>query len=504
MAVAPAPERTPATSEVRPQPGPQELFASTPADVAIIGGSVFGGKTWSLVVEPLRHIDVPGFTFVAFRREMPEITNPGGMWDEMEKWYPAVGGRPRTHVHEWDFPARVPGKPGASGKCAGLQYEKDLESWLGAQVCLFLFDQLETFAEKMFFFMLSRNRSTCGVQPYVRASANPDPDSFLVTFLAWWIDSEGWAIPARSGVIRWFVRIDDTITWASVTCSPEDYDLYEEHAAAARAELVERFGEDGQFAKSVTFVLARLQDNAIGRRLDPAYEGNVRALARVERMRLLGGDRGGNWKIRATAGLVFDRAWFKTRVRAIPTDVIRLVRYWDKAATQGGGKFSAGVLMGKRASGRYIVLDVECGQWSSGNRETVIKQKAQADQQQFGAVTTWVEQEPGSGGKESAENTVMNLAGFTVRAERVTGDKVTRANPLSAQAEVGNVDLLDAPWNEPFLAQAHRFDGKTGFSDQIDAAAGAFNKLSAVPDMPAGVLDIGADEHTELSEGQVL
>lgn len=462
VSVAPAPIVT----EVRPQPGPQELFLSCPADVAIMGGSVYGGKTWSLVYEPLRNVDVPGFTFVAFRREMPRITNKGGMWDESMKWYPHAAGYPREHTREWFFPS------GATGKFAGLQYDKDVEDWKGAQVALFLFDQLEEFTEKQFFYMFSRNRSTCGVTPYIRATVNPDPDSFLVTLLAWWIDAEGWAMPARSGTIRWFIRVNDVLTWSSVVCPREAYHDYEAHAQLAMDDLEERHPGHGKHAKSLTFVLARLQDNAIGNRLDPSYEANVRAMSYVDQQRLLGGDRGGNWKVREEAGKVFNRGWFKT-VAAKVAGAVR-VRYWDKAGTEGGGKFTAGVLMALAPDGRVCIEDVVRGQWSAATREPIIKQTAQADGP---GVTTWIEQEPGSGGKESADNTILNLRGHAIYADRVSGDKLTRANPLAAQAMVGNVSLLAADWNEAFLREAHAFEAKAAFKDQIDAAAGAFNKL---------------------------
>jgi len=473
----------PRIRHIRPQAGPQELILQTPADIGIIGGSLFGGKSWSLVIEPLRHVRVPGFNFVVFRRTMPEITNPGGLWEETEKWYYAAGGEPRLHVHEWDFAdGRV------TGKFAGLQFENDVDLWKGAQICLLIFDQLESFTERQFFTMLSRNRSTCGVEPYVRGSVNPDPDSFVATFLGWWIDVDGWAIPARSGVIRWFIKVNDQVEWSTVTCAPESYAAYDTQKIAAVAELEARFPGQAQteggiaLAKSVTFVLARLQDNVIGRTINPTYEANVRSMAGWERERLLGGDRGGNWKARPTAGKVFNRAWFKTTLHALPTgDIVRWVRYWDKAGTQDGGKYSAGVLMAQLRDKRVLIVDVERGQWSALNRETVIKQKADADRQTFGDVDIWVEQEPGSGGKESAEASVRNLAGHTVRVDKVTGDKVTRANPLSAQAEAGNVLLMAGSWTEAFLKEAHSFDGVHGYSDQIDAAAGAFNKLTLGP-----------------------
>jgi predicted phage terminase large subunit-like protein len=172
-------------------------------------------------------------------------------------------------------------------------------------------------------------------------------------------------------------------------------------------------------------------------------------------------------------GDIFRRSWFSV-VDAHPATADR-VRYWDKAGTEGGGAHTAGVLM-SRVDDLYHIEDVVRGQWSALEREMVIRQTAEADGK---SVAVWVEQEPGSGGKESAEATVRNLAGFIVHAERVTGDKVTRARPFAAQAEAGNVRLVRGGWNAAFLDEAITFpNGK--FKDQIDAASGAFNKL-AVP-----------------------
>ncbi len=91
------------------------------------------------------------------------------------------------------------------------------------------------------------------------------------------------------------------------------------------------------------------------------------ALPLVERERLLGG----NWKIRAAAGLVFNRAWCEI-VDVAPADA-RRVRYWDGAATAGGGDWTVGVRM-SRKDGLYYVEDVVRGQWGSGERERIIRQ----------------------------------------------------------------------------------------------------------------------------------
>src|SRR6266487_548837 len=87
------------------QSGPQTDFLRTPADICIYGGAAGGGKTVGLILEPLRYVSrVPGFTAVFFRRTTPQITNPGGLWDESVNFYPRFGGAPHRRAHEWRWP----------------------------------------------------------------------------------------------------------------------------------------------------------------------------------------------------------------------------------------------------------------------------------------------------------------------------------------------------------------------------------------------------------------
>jgi predicted phage terminase large subunit-like protein len=178
---------------------------------------------------------------------------------------------------------------------------------------------------------------------------------------------------------------------------------------------------------------------------------------------------------RPPEGSMFRREWFEI-ISAAPAQLSK-VRYWDKAGTEGAGARSAGVLMGKDAHGLHYVLDVITGQWGALEREQMIAQTAQLDGLE---IPVWMEQEGGSGGKESAEASVRNLAGFDVHTETVTGSKEVRARPLAAQCEAGNVKLLRAPWNEAFLEEITAFPfGR--LKDQTDAACAAFHKLN-VPD----------------------
>ena len=193
---------------IRPQPGAQERFLACPADIAIYGGAAGGGKSFGLLLEPLRHIANKEFGGVIFRRTSPQITNEGALWDEAGKLYPLVGGDARVGSLEYHFPTK------ACISFRHLQQESTIYDWQGAQVPFIGFDELTHFTRGQFFYLLSRNRSTCGVKPYIRATCNPDADSWVAEFIAWWIDPEtGLPIPERAGVVRYLIRVNDTIVW---------------------------------------------------------------------------------------------------------------------------------------------------------------------------------------------------------------------------------------------------------------------------------------------------
>lgn len=180
-------------------------------------------------------------------------------------------------------------------------------------------------------------------------------------------------------------------------------------------------------------------------------------------------------------GGMFKREWLPI-VEAAPAQG-RRVRYYDKAGTPGGGDYSVGVLLSRTADGVFYIEHVVRGQWSALERERILRQTAELDGP---SVAIWLEQEPGSGGKESAEASVRSLSGFTVHAEPVTGAKDVRAAPFAAQCEAGNVRLVRGAWNGAFIDELLSFPSGA-HDDQVDAAAGAFNKLAA-PRKPGGIL----------------
>src|ERR1700736_646603 len=203
------------TATISGQPGPQTEFLRTAADICIYGGAAGGGKTVGLILEPLRHVGrVANFTAVFFRRTTPQITNPGGLWDESQNFYPRLGGTPHLRAQEWRWPR------GGKIKFSHLQLATSVYDWQGAQITLICFDELTHFTAHQFFYLTSRNRSPCGIRANIRATCNPDADSCVAEFLAWWINPETvFPIPERPGVLRYCVRVSGQILWAD---QPED------------------------------------------------------------------------------------------------------------------------------------------------------------------------------------------------------------------------------------------------------------------------------------------
>lgn len=172
------------------------------------------------------------------------------------------------------------------------------------------------------------------------------------------------------------------------------------------------------------------------------------------------------------------------KVRIVPNlpekrEIRRLVRYWDKAGTSGAGAWTCGSLVAEVKRGdmtRWVVLDVVRKQVNAWDRENLIRATAENDKATWGRLTIYVEQEPGSGGLESAERTIANLKGHVAKKDRVTGSKEIRAEPYAAQWQGGNVDLVAAKWNRDFVDEHENFPSGP-YKDQVDATAGAFSKL---------------------------
>lgn len=394
---------------------------------------------------------------------MTQIREQGGLWDASMKLYKLFpGARPiKSPKPYWRFPS------GAKVSFRQISRDDDVYDWQGTEICCIEFDELTHFTEFQFFYMLSRNRSTCGVDPYVRASTNPDADSWVANFLEWWIDQDtGYAIPERSGKIRYMARVNEEIVWGNTReevvqiANEADYD-------------VEITDDD---VKSVAFVASSVYDNQVLLKTNPGYLSNLKAQSIVERERLLFG----NWKIKAAKGLYFPRSALPELLEKIPDDVVKWVRGWDLAATDtdegGDPAYTASVLLGKRKNGRYVIADATNHRYKAEKVRNLVKQCAVSDKAKYKRVRIRMSIDPGQAGKEQYQSYVKMLAGFSVHGVRESGTKESRAEPFAAQWQAGNVDVVAGPWTEALLAQYEAFP-ESKFKDMVDAGANAFNEL---------------------------
>lgn len=410
------------------------------------------GKSFALLLEPVRHYENPRFTGIVFRRNATQIRNPGGLMDESRNIYPLVGAHCREMNMEWLFPS------GMKIKFSHLEFDATVLDHQGSQFTYIAFDELSHFTEYQFFYLMSRNRSMAGVPGYIRATTNPDADSWVRKFIDWWIDPKsGLPIVERSGKLRWFIRQGNELVWADT-----------------KEDLISRYGT-AVVPKSVTFVSAKLQDNKILMEKDPGYLGNLMALDRVERERLLNG----NWNTRASAGNFFRKSYFTLLDACNQGQMYHTVRYWDRAATVPGETnpdpdYTVGLKLAKLHSGVWVVLDIIRMRETPKKVQEAIRNIGFQDGAHIPII---IEQDPGSAGIADVEHMTQYLAGFDIRVRKPTKDKITRAKAASAQAEAGNILILKAPWNDAFLQELENFpDGS--HDDQVDCLSGAFNELA--------------------------
>jgi predicted phage terminase large subunit-like protein len=457
------PQTADGVSYVTFQPGPQEQALSSPADVVVMGGANGGGKSYWLLLEAARHIDVPGYRGVIFRRESTDITDPGGLWDTSMGVFPQIGGWPRTNKLDWVF------EPDARVSFRGLPHFKDAVSWDGKELAFIGFDEGQLFTEMQFWYLFSRRRSTCGVNPCIRMSCNPvhedDPTGgWLKKLIGWWLDWDtGYPIKERSGVIRWFCRINNEIIWGD-----------------SSEELIQKYG-DPNLAKdhedqpvqpmSLTFVPSKLKDNPLLMKATPQYRASLMALPDHLRKQKLDG----NWNAKLEAG-----TFFKIGVMSRPNMIVgelpndlRYCRAWDLAHTENAGDWTVGAKIGKDSAGNLYIADIIRGQWEAFNRDERMKIATSDDGYDC---RVRIPQDPSAGVSEAAR-IQKTLGGYIVRAVPPRGKKEDRAGGFQSAFNAGNVKMLRAPWNRGLLQRLDSFPTKGIPDDEIDALADAYDEL---------------------------
>lgn len=386
---------------------------------ALYGGAAGGGKSVAMLMASLQFVDIPDYAAIVFRRSLSDLTLPSGLIPVSHRW---LTGRARWSAdeHTWHFPS------GARLVFGYLDRANDMYRYQGAEFQFIGFDELTQFPEEPYRYLFSRlrgpsdpNRPLSAVPPRMRATANPGGEGH-----------------------EW-VRHRFIAPW-----------------------LAHQTGELAQLERG--FHPARIADNP---HLDTDdYARSLAQLPPVLRAQLLHG----NWDIRPNGG-IFQRDWFHIiGGDQVPAD-LPAIRAWDLAATEPrtgtDPDYTVGIRVEHdRKTGIFYITNIVRTRGTAGHVEATIRRTAERDGKR---VHVYLEQEGGSAGKSLIHHYRAHVInGYTVRSERPSGDKVTRAYPVASRAEAGHIYLVNAAWTSTFLDELEAFP-QSRHDDQVDALSAA-------------------------------
>ena len=478
---------------ITPRAEPQKKAARSKAGLLVYGGGAGGGKSWYASYRASKYHRVAHYNACLFRRTFTMLQGSGSLWDECMGFYPALGAHWTTRPLEftWNFPSRV--------EFRHLQHETSAHEHKSKQYSFINFDEASDFLGSQFWFMNSRLRSIAGTPKQFLLTTNPDPDCYLRKLIDWWIGSDGYPIPERDGVIRYFVRVKDELVWAS---DPKDLLKY------VKSELE---------IESITFIRSLVTDNVVLMEKDPGYAAKLRSLPEVERARF----EKGNWNVKESSGDMFQAAWCKLwgstdLERALmgqdghPNDVVQSVRWWDFAATPVLGDlvpgvdrpadfkardpanmkddpdWTYGVRLDRLRNGRVLISDVVMYRDTPGAIEYAMERIAMEDGPRV--VQGWW-QDPGQASISQTEKLAARIGKHSaVVMEPASKSKLEYAREPSRAMYRGEFAYCRGRWNSPFFNQLQAFPpDKKEHDDAVDALSGAFHYLQS--NAPAVVSD---------------
>lgn len=405
---------------IQPQPGPQTTFARCGTDIAIYCGEVGSGKTFALVNELGKWSHVPGYVGAGFRRQYKQLVGGGSLWDVAGKIWPKIDSRVRMPEHRAIWPS------GASSEFHHLHLESDKTDHDGKEYAVLGFDELPHFTNTQFWYMIMRNRSTCGVIPYTRATCMASPDTWVHQFVGPWLHKDERGEPRypdheQSGRVRWIIRDDrDQVLFFDSERDALDHD-------------------PDALPMTVTVIHARTKDNVELLRSDPKYLSKLSLLTKLERAT----KRDGDWGARPESAGYFNRTWFKVRdVRPTKDQILFSVRGWDKAASKKTNDtglysddpdFTSSVLLDVLRSGEVCISDVTLLQDTPGPVDAHIYKTAELDGPQV-VQAFWID--PAQAGLVDEHHTRSVLAPLVA---------ATRCGPVKFVLQSKNIPTLAKP-----------------------------------------------------------
>lgn len=451
----------------RPQAGRQSDFQASTADIAIYGGSAGSGKTYGLLLEPLRFFNRSHINAAIFRRHHADLALPGAVWTESQKLYGALGFTPNLTKMQYNF------APHSYLKFAGLQYDNDVYKWQGSQLDFVGFDELTQFTEYQFFYLVARLRSVSGqITPYARCTCNPER-GWVFNLLEWWLDKQtGFPIPERRGKLRYILRIDDVKYW------------FDDRSQADIFLKAKNLHEKIQ-PLSITFIPATLNDNQILLKNDPTYYAKLAQLPDAEQQKLLYG----RWWFKP-AGKLFKVEWFQNYVISPPHWQAKLITTDTASSTKTANDYTVFQLWGLHEGKVYLIEQIR-GQMTASDQLRRLTNFILINSVQHVSI------ERAATGFHLIDEVAKNTGAIVIELKRTkrkrqgtekdgsygsSGDKYQRAYDIQAYVEKGYVYLNpNADYYNDFLGEVCEFapenKNKVVHDDQVDCMVDAVKLL---------------------------
>ena len=495
--------------DVRPQEGKQEFAFSLidQVDFMIAGGARGGGKSELLTMIPLVYADDPYYRGIFFRRQYDEIMGANGLWQKAEGMYPLFDAKANISNKTWKFPS------GARQEFRHMYTEGDKESHRGKGYSFVGFDEIDAFSKEQVTFLMTCLRSEADMNSFMIGTLNPNPDSWALPLVEWYLDETGKPREDRCGAIRWFVVKDGDFLFG-----PSEEYFKEEHPESVWVDVPDD-DNPGEFKKlyvppkRFTYVFFNVFDNKALLRLNPRYVSELQNLPDHERDSQLWG----NWYSRPRSESLWQRQWVRgengervvKRIN-VPTNTVKL-RGVDKAHSIPSDTYkypdytAFSPRIEKDADGFYYlfgdyhpdIIDIKFkptdepvpGRFRklSGERDTLIARQAKFDPEDCKVVLS---KDTGAGSADH-RYTLARLVEAGVRvvedqtASNAAGKKLKDFLPFANACMLGLVFIVEDSFDPRTLKELYkeleRFDGEKSTSgrhdDWADAIAMTFNAI---------------------------
>lgn len=458
-----------------PASKPQEMFLNTPdwVDICFYGGQAGGGKTFAGLMHHMKYVDDPLYRGLTLRRTTPMLMKPGAVWDEAKAMFRDIDPDGRIKIKDMKYVFSSE----AEVSFSHFEHVDDEDNFQGAQISSCVMEELCQFEESQFNYILSRLRTKAKMKPNMRATMNPDPDSWVRKYVDWYLYPEGHELygrpdPAKQGVIRWFIRDNNELIWGE-----------------SKEDLEARFPNN--IPLSFRFINASVYDNPY---IEKSYIAFLQGLPKVQKEILLYG----NWEARAENSTFFQRSWCDEVSYVEESEVQSTVRTFDFAATLKSDSnpspdYTVSCRMRKMKDGRYLVDDIRKTRIRPGDWMEFVMTCHRDDPKN---TTYYIPLDPGAAAKRATMLFCRDLseAGLYVQQLTTNKSKLDRFRPFSSMAQNGGVVFLKGcgidyenniindlsfVYRELEAFTGERKRGESGHDDIVDTIADAFYSLAA-------------------------